>query len=547
MRSISGAELKEFVCPSDREFVKFATDYISDIARCGVSLILFDDDFRYGFLSDAPCCLCDNHIALIGSMTGESLTREELYVHITSGGKNKFRDAYLKTNGDLFRAFAKSIRMAVDRVDPSIRVGACACMSSWDLDGTDAYEIAKILAGGTKPFVRLIGAPYWMVGKAWGNNLQDVVELERMEASWNDLSDIELIAEGDAYPRPRINCAANYLEGFDTALRASGELDGILKICVDYVSNVGYEKGYLKQYIKNKPVYNEIEKHFSNKKHTGIRVYESRNKVAAMQIPNALGGQSDMQDIFFSSAARMLAANAIPTVYDGCESVGIAFGENAYSLKEENFKNGLVIDALAAKILKDKGIDVGIDAFGAGMPIKYQYFCDEDNYVIANNCIVYGTNINSRCKVLSYGSNDLEKADIPFCFLYENDNRQKFLVFNCNAKDSERLLKHQGNAKMIAENAEWLCGRKLPAFCYGHPNLYMQCKEDERQLVIGIWNFFEDEAIEPVVKLGAEYRKAEILCGEGKLCGDSVQLDDIPPFGFRAIVLEKTVRPADRV
>jgi hypothetical protein len=100
---------------------------------------------------------------------------------------------------------------------------------------------------------------------------------------------------------------------------------------------------------------------------------------------------------------------------------------------------------------------------------------------------------------------------------------------------------------MIAENAEWLCGRKLPAFCYGHPNLYMQCKEDERQLVIGIWNFFEDEAIEPVVKLGAEYIKAEILCGEGKLCGDSVQLDDIPPFGFRAIVLEKTVRPADRV
>ena len=34
-------------------------------------------------------------------------------------------------------------------------------MSSWDIDGTNAYELAKILAGNTKPLVRLIGAPYW--------------------------------------------------------------------------------------------------------------------------------------------------------------------------------------------------------------------------------------------------------------------------------------------------------------------------------------------------------------------------------------------------
>ena len=545
IKTLKGSHTKGYACPSDAQFVETFGNCLRDVAKTGVDIILLNDDVRFG-MWDGFGCLCKNHLAMICDLLGEQLEEEDLKKRILDGGKNKYRDAFLAANKASLENYARKMRKAVDEVNPDIRLGFAACMSSWDIDG-DAYGLSKIFAGKTKPLLRLIGAPYWMVGKAWGNNLQDVVELERMEASWNDLSDIELIAEGDAYPRPRINCAANYLEGFDTALRASGELDGILKICVDYVSNVGYEKGYLKQYVKNKPVYNEIEKHFLHKKHTGIRVYESRNKVAAMQIPNALGGQSDMQDVFFSSAARMLAANAIPTVYDGCESVGIAFGENAYSLKEENFKNGLVIDALAAKILKDKGIDVGIDAFGAGMPIKYQYFCDEDNYVIANKCIVYGTNINSRCKVLSYGSNDLEKADIPFCFLYENDNRQKFLVFNCNAKDSERLLKHQGNAKMIAENAEWLCGRKLPAFCYGHPNLYMQCKEDERQLVIGIWNFFEDEAIEPVVKLGAEYRKAEILCGEGKLCGDSVQLDDIPPFGFRAIVLEKTVRVADLV
>ncbi len=80
------------------------------------------------------------------------------------------------------------------------------------------------------------------------------------------------------------------------------------------------------------------------------------------------------------------------------------------------------------------------------------------------------------------------------------------MVFNCNGKDNEMMLKHQANAKIIADSAEWLSGCRLPAFCYGHPNLYVQCKEDKDSLVIGIWNFFEDEATEPVIRLGDEIK-----------------------------------------
>ena len=49
MRSLAGKDEEEFICPTDESFVEFACDYIADIARCGVSLIMFDDDFRYGF------------------------------------------------------------------------------------------------------------------------------------------------------------------------------------------------------------------------------------------------------------------------------------------------------------------------------------------------------------------------------------------------------------------------------------------------------------------------------------------------------------------
>ncbi|MBQ2701500.1 MAG: hypothetical protein IJF64_00780, partial [Clostridia bacterium] len=379
----------------------------------------------------------------------------------------------------------------------------------------------------------------WAKNRDWGNQLQDVIELERMEASWLPSSEIELIAEGDVYPRPRLNCAANYLEGFDTALRASGALDGILRICMDYVSNVGYENGYRKQYVKNKPIYREIKKHFDGKKNVGIRVYESKNKVSVMQIPNALGTYSDIENVFYSSAARVLCANAIPTVYEGKGFAGIAFGENVYALSDESFENGLIIDALAAKILSDRGIDVGIENFGSAIPFGFQYIDEDDNYIIAQGGYAFDVKLNPNAKTVSYAAQELEKPRIPFCYQYENAKGQRFLAFNCIAKDCEVFLKHHANAKIIADTMPWLSGKKLPAFCYGNPNLYIQCKEDEKALVVGIWNFFDDEVIDPVIELGEAYKHAEFLCGSGTLDQTTVHLDDIPPYAFRGIVLTK--------
>ena len=59
-------------------------------------------------------------------------------------------------------------------------------------------------------------------------------------------------------------------------------------------------------------------------------------------------------------------------------------------------------------------------------------------------------------------------------------------------------------------------------------------------MVIGIWNFFEDEVFEPVIELGQNYESAEFLCGLGTLEAGVCRLTDIPPFGCRGIVLTKT-------
>lgn len=539
MRSIKGTEIREIMCPTDEKFVEFATDYMSDIAKCGIDLIMFDDDFRYGFLSDSPACLCDKHIEIINSITGEKSTREEIYSHIVSGRKNKFRDAYLKANGDAFRNFAYAVRNAVDKVDCTIRIGACACMSSWDIDGTDAYELAKILAGNTKPFVRLIGAPYWSVNKSWGNSLQDVIELERMESSWTRHEDIEIMAEGDVYPRPRINCPASFLEGFDTAIRTSGCTDGILKYGIDYTSNADYETGYAKFHEINRSIYSDIDRVFADKEGCGVRVYESMKKVSDMVVPTKVNNSVNIEDLFFSKAARTLACNSIPTVYEGDGVCGIVFDENARNLPLSALKNGVILDIAAAEILMDRGIDVGLkkinsllDDNNSSIVVgKEEHFIDNDNYISIIGATIYDIEINEKAEVLS--DMHTSKGEIPVSYRYENADGNRFLVLNVNTRyNDSSILKHYERGRQIAKNIPWLSGAKLPAYVYGNPSLYMQTKEKDGAMAVGLWNFFADTAIDPVVELGKDYSDIKFINCEGQLNGNKVYLNNISPFAF---------------
>lgn len=545
MYSIEGTEIKNFVCPTDKNFVNFATDYISNVAKCGVDLIMFDDDFRFGFHGGNIACLCDKHIEIINSITGENSTREELNKHITSGGKNKFRDAYLKTNGDAFRNFAESVRDAVDKVNPKIRIGACACMTSWDIDGTDAYELAKILAGNTKPFVRLIGAPYWAVNKSWGNNLQDVIELERMESSWTKQGDIEIMAEGDAFPRPRIACPASYLEGFDTAIRVSGCTDGILKYGIDYTSNADYETGYATFHERNLSVYNAIDQTFGNKQNCGVRVYESMKKAADTVTPTKVNTQVDLKDLFFSRAARTLACNSIPTVYEGDGICGIVFDENARNMPLSALENGLILDITAAEILTDRGIDVGLKNIHSSLSGNTatlmgleEHFLYSNNYISVRGATFYDIEIADSAEILS--DIKTENGNVPLSYRYENADGNRFLVLNTNSRfDNSNMLKQYERANQYIENIPWLSGKKLPACIKGHPSLYMQCKKNEKAMAVGLWNFFADTVIEPVIELDEIYNSIKFINCNGKLCDNKVYLNDINPFAFAAFEVIK--------
>lgn len=528
MKSLKGQAFPENICPTDEAFLEFAAGYTADIARSGVDIIMYDDDLRYGFLGDAPGCVCENHLRLISEMLGEEVSSELIREKVYKGGKNKYRDAYIKINGDAFRNFAERMREAVDSVDKSIRLGACACLNSWDIDGVEAEELARILAGGTKPFFRLIGAPYWAACNAWGNSLQDSVELSRMECAWTKDKEIEIFSEGDVYPRPRTRVPASFLEGFDTALRAADCTDGILKYGMDYISDAAYETGYAAYHMRNLELYKDIEKYFGGKRSVGVRVYESPQKLSSAVFREEI----NIDHMFFSLCARTLSYNTIPTVYEGQGICGAVFGENARHLPENAFEKGLILDICAAEILSENGIDTGVSELGEYTESgAYEIFTDNLNRINAMSAKIRKISLCDTAQVLSFTEKDGER--IPMSYFYENEKGQRFFVLNIISDiNNPNVLRHYERNRQYIEAVHRLSGESLPARISGHPALYIQSKEDEASLSVGLWNFFPDPVFSPEIELSASYSGITFINCSGILQGNKVTLTDIPAFSF---------------
>ena len=242
-------------CPFDEGYLTFMENHVKRLAQLKPDLILFDDDFAFGFTSmHAPACYCDLHRARMAEILGEEVPpAEELYKLMYSGKKNPLRSAFLQACGESLVNLSKRMRKAVDSVDPTVRMGQCGCITTFDADGVDSFTISKVLAGNTKPYLRLIGAPYWDEVRLHGNRRVDVIGLERMARAWYDGDDMEIVSEGDTYPRPRHAVPASHLELFDAALRADGSFSGIMKYLMDYNSSANYERGYINAHLKNVP------------------------------------------------------------------------------------------------------------------------------------------------------------------------------------------------------------------------------------------------------------------------------------------------------
>ena len=549
MTTLEGNVQTSFCCFADENFVKFASDYIKEFAECGVDMILFDDDYRYGFQGGMNCT-CPLHMAQYEKICGEKISCEEFRKKAFSGKGNKYRDAFLDVNGDAMRNFARQMRKAADSVNPAVRIGLCSCISVWDTDGADSEELARLLAGeNTTPFLRLIGAPYWGAAKAWGNRLSNVCEYIRMEKAWCG-DGMEIVSEGDTYPRPRHYTPSSFLEIYDTATRASGGFDGILKYGIDYVAETDIEEGYIKAHLRNKELYGLISEAFDGKECVGIRVYEEKSKLRNMDLYADISSCDKIQQFFFSPAIKTMSDNSIPTIYEGEGTCGIAFGENAKYVPEEALAKGLVTDIMGAKILQEQGIDTGLCNIGKKVTVFREHLKTVDKYARASFS-AYLAEISEKAEIDSEfftndGSGEFSGTEIgenticsPLSYFYTNNDGQKFYVLCFDAYYNDETARRSYLRQIQLMDAfEKMSGEKMCVKAKGNPDLYIIAKKDEKEMSVYLANIFADGIYDGEIQLDKAYNDVKFINCQGTLDKDKITIKQLSPYSIAAFIVK---------
>jgi len=534
IEGVDGKTAEHGFCPLDENFRHDYAEAMQIMASFHPDIIMLDDDFRMNLRKKYydMGCFCPLHLKRYYEMIGEEVPREKLEALIFTGGKNKYRDAYMQLSRESLLDFAKMLRRAVDEVDSRIRLGASISLEIWDYSGTDPMELAKAFAGSTEPFTRVAGAPYWNI------NIIPIFDLTRQELFWGRDSGVEMFTEGDTYPRPRYNVPSKTLELFDFVMLADGTSNGMLHYLFDYVQHPEYETGYAKRYIRNAPLRAQIREMFDGKQSVGVEAFAAMHKLQTWQLPDQLtpktAGWLQNMPVRPASSA-ILGANSIPTTMESGEYPVLLIGENARHIPVEGLKNGAILDIDAAKILQSRGIDTGLLS---AQPAAFE----KEAFPAAGDAVngigaqgMYRVTCGETAQVLSRFLPD----ETPAVYRYENGDGQRFVVmafayYTPNVGFNANYLSNYYRQAQLVDAIPWLCGKKLPAVTLKNPNVYVLTKKNENAMAVALANVHLDDVLQPQIKLDKAYGEIRFLNCSGKLEGDTVTLSDIPPYGFAA-------------
>ena len=451
------------------------------------------------------------------------------------------------------------LREAVDEVDPKIRMGACSVRESVDYDFSGADRIAKILAGGTKPFLRTSGAPY-------GGDVIGPAEFTRLQLKAYESSGAEQLTEGDTYPRPRYNLPYNLLRLYDLIICADGKADARLDYIFDYNHKPEYDPSYVERYSKDLPLFKKTEELFFGKKADGIFVYNKIKKLEEWELPETVDKKlvSRLSMTSENPSENLLSRITVPTSYERTDYPVAVFGENARGIDRELLKCGAILDVVSAKILSAAGVDVGLISSEKIKPQGERFVCEGDAAVDVDGGFSYGMRVQPGAKihsvyVVSDAKNENKKSissatktpilrendnntvhipcefgDFTASYTYTNANGERFLVLGADLYLSTKFpnfisaFYRERQIKRFIEE----CGKPLPATANGNPNLYIYTARGERSLSVLLVNAFADEISAPEIFFDREYREIRFIHGCGELSGNKACLSEIPPYGF---------------
>lgn len=534
---IEGEQAPGTNCPLDPAFRAQMAKVAASLAATGISFILLDDDLRMSQHGKSFSCACDAHLALMSEHVGKKVTREELRTRAFHGKPNEYREAWLYAQSHSVMLLAEEMRYAVDAVDPSVTIAFCAAHSPFSVDGIDPVALTKTLAGNNPPFIRLHGAPYWVTFNKW--SFSEIFSYSRMFASFFKNSGIEGLAEGDVYPRPRYNTPASHLELFDAMVRIDGAHSGILKYMADYTAPPLFETGYFARHVRNKSRAAKLKDVFPHGANLGVRVKTVPHlfKDADLDLSPACAASPK------PTSAAWLSRNGIPVIFSGEGIATAAFGENARHLTEHERTDGVILDGIAAVILTQMGVDVGLASYKDFSARRYRYLATdregEIGAVMGGDCRLLDAKLQKGASPVLFGYE--EGTPESFAYTYENQSGARFLVYLADGESvagGSGLFGNYMQSMALSRAIPWVARTALPVTVPACPELYVMCEREEKTTSVAFLNCHADSILTPTFTLDRRYKSVVCDGGECVLDGDRlVFATDIPACDYVTVLL----------
>ena len=285
---------------------------------------------------------------------------------------------------------------------------------------------------------------------------------------------------------------------------------------------------------------------------------EHREKYENIDVPPHVTSERELDFMTaFSYAARMLTAATIPTVYKDIGTVSAVFGENAKYLPSSALKNGVILDARAAEILTERGVDVGLKAKGERLNIVNEKFTHDAENVSVTDAFAYdlklceGAEIESIFTTFDTAGLTLpypiyrvasfdDRRDIVGSYTYENSDGERFLVFSFDGQGAdEALIRSYARADQLKRIIPRL-GKSCGFTVCTSPSLYTVAKRDGDKTAIGLWNLALDSVENPFIRLdnGIRARITSTIGCTAELRVGVIELSRIEPQGFAAVEYE---------
>ncbi len=531
------------ICTTDTLFLGLMRRTVQDIARAGARFILMDDDLvqsvRPGFT-----CVCPGHLALLEAATGKAYTREQVR-DLFTGAPSTERTAFLDVMGRSMTDFCRSLREAVDEVDPGIAMGICASYTHFDAEGVDMEELSRILAGeGHKPFMRLSGATYWPIvaPRFPGQTLGDVLDFVRMQAGWYRDRDIVLFDENDPYPRKSDIVPAAWCELYDKIMLAEGGVHRHKYMCC-YVPQQP-DRAYVEAHVADMEDDTALLALFRGTTPCGFRVWEAEHRLRDLHLPAPYAGNGRMMvEASHSAAAAFLGANGVPSCYTGAGGPGIAFGDQARLLPPEAFAGGLVLDVPAALALLARGVDVGLaKAQPLGTP-SAESFDGGEPQPLSPMGTCYGLVPREGIDVRILGEYVTGGEHVPSCLLCRTPDGT-FVIYGWDGYDQlfrqPRFWGSTDRMHQLRDVYRLLSGGKeLPASLRDAGGLYAlsALSADRKRLSLLLCNPGQEAVPAPCLEIPGKWSVSRTLRTEAAREDGSLVLSSLPAGGWCVVQL----------